>query len=153
MLQLSKGICFALLAALLLVIAPINSRFTDIAEAAPEQKDTELAKQMEQIQDNMKKLRKSVKSASDNATSLELLTKIQQATVASKAQTPARAAQVPEAERPKFVAEYRKAMASLLQELCKIETAILDGDNAKAEELFKTLKKVEDDGHEKFSNE
>ena len=147
MLQFSKSICFILMTAALLVIAPVNSRFAEAAE------DTELAKQMEVIQDNLKKLRKSVKSAAENAQSLESLDKMQQATVASKAMTPAKAKSVPEAERAKFLAGYRKDMAALLEHLCKIEMALLDNDNAKAEELFKGLKKVEDDGHEKYSDE
>jgi hypothetical protein len=147
MLQISKGICLALLAASLLVIAPVNGRFAQAAE------DTELMKQMEAMQDHLKKLRKSIKDPKENAASLETLTKFQEATVLSKQQVPARAAMVPEAERPKFIAAYRKEMAALLEHLCKIEVAILDGDNAKAEELFKGLKKIEDDGHEKYSNE
>ena len=115
--------------------------------------DTELAKQMEVMQDAQKELRKSIKSAEGNPTSLEALTKFQQATVASKALVPAKAAALPEAEKAKFVAAYRKDMNALLSHLIQIEVAILDGDQAKAEELFKGLKKIEDDGHEKFSDE
>jgi hypothetical protein len=147
MLQFSKNVCFITAAALLLVIAPVNSRFAQGAE------DSELMKQMEVIQDELKKLRKSIKAPAENAQSLESLDKMQQATVASKAQTPAKAKNVPEAERAKFVAAYRKEMAAMLEHLCKIEVALLDNDNAKAEELFKGLKKIEDDGHEKFSEE
>ena len=147
MMQTSKGICLAVLAAALLVIAPVSDRFASAAE------DTELMKQMEAMQDHLKKLRKSIKDPKENAASLETLAMFQEATVRSKGQVPARAAQVPEAERAKFVAAYRKEMVALLEHLCKIEVALLDNDNAKAEELFKALKKIEDDGHEKFSNE
>jgi soluble cytochrome b562 len=108
---------------------------------------------MEEMNDNLKKLRKSIKNASENAASLETLSKMQHATVAAKVLVPARAAKVPEADRAKFLAGYRKDMAALLEHLCKIEVALLDNDNAKAEELFKGLKKVEDDGHEKYSEE
>jgi hypothetical protein len=41
--------------------------------------DTELAKQMEHIQDAQKKLRKSLKSPAENAASLDALTTMQQA--------------------------------------------------------------------------
>lgn len=133
--------CAALLA------APCGLR---VAAAAAE--DTELAKQMEEMQDHLKKLRRSLKSPEENAASLESLAKIQQATVAAKSETPAKAAQVPEAERAKFVAGYRKDMAALLEHLCKIEVALLDNDNAKAEDLFKEIKQIEDDGHEKYSD-
>lgn len=131
----------------LLVAAPAVTR---IALAAD---DTELAKQMEEMDDELKKLRKSVKDPAANAASLEALTKLQQLTVTSKALVPALAAEKPEAERAKFVAGYRKDMAVMLTHFAQIEVAILDGDNAKAEELYKGLKKIEDDGHEKYSEE
>ena len=138
----------ALLLASLLLAAPFAAtRFAFAAE------DTELAKQMEVMDDEMKKLRKSLKDPATNAASLETLTKLQQITVTSKALTPAKAAEMPEAEKAKFVAGYRKDMAGLLAAYAQIEVAVLDGDNAKAEELFKGLKKVEDDGHEKYSDE
>jgi soluble cytochrome b562 len=146
MLNVNRSICLTILSALLAVgIAPVGP-----ALAA---EDTELAKQMEIVQDHQKKLRKTIKNASDNAASLDALSHMQAATVACKALVPAKAASVPEAERAKFVAGYRKEMAAMLEHLCKIETAVLEGDNAKAEELFKGLKKIEDDGHEKYSEE
>src|SRR5688572_8633068 len=98
MLQFSKSVCFAAAAAFVLVLAPVNSRFAHAAE------DTELMKQMEVIQDEQKKLRKSIKAAAENAQSLESLDKMQQATVLSKGQVPVKAKNVPEAERAKFVA-------------------------------------------------
>jgi hypothetical protein len=151
MIQFNKSVLYMLFAATLMVIAPANSR---LAFAADEKsKDTELSKKMEEIQDNLKKLRKTVKDSASNQQTLETLSKLQQLTIASKSLTPAKAANVPEADRAKFVTGYRKSMASLLEHFCKIETAVLDNDNAKAEELFKQLKKIEDDGHEKYSDQ
>ena len=115
--------------------------------------DTELATKMEEMEDDLKKLRKSVKVAAENQASLETLTRLQATTVACKALVPAKAAEMPEADRSKFVAAYRKDMGALLTHFVQIENALIDGDNAKAEELFKGLKKVEDDGHEKYSDE
>lgn len=147
MLITKRGVPLLLLAGLLLAAPFTATRFALAAE------DTELAKQMEQMDDEMKKLRKSLKDPATNAASLEALTKLQQFTVAAKALTPAKAAEMPEAEKAKFVTAYRKDMAGLLAAYAQIEVAVLDGDNAKAEELFKGLKKIEDDGHEKYSDE
>ena len=147
MLTTKRGVPLLLLAGLLVAAPFTATRFALAAE------DTELAKQMEEMDDAQKSLRKSLKDPATNAASLETLTKLQQLTVTSKALTPAKAAQVPEGERAKFVAGYRKDMAGLLAAYAQIEVAILDGDNAKAEELFKGLKKIEDDGHEKYSDE
>ena len=147
MMTLKKNVAWVLVLAGLVVGSPLAVRPAAAAE------DTELAKQMEVMQDAQKQLRKSIKTAEGNATSLEALTKFQQATIASKALVPAKAAKMPDAEKSKFVAAYRKQMAALLTHLLHIEVAVLDGDHAKAEELFKGLKKIEDDGHEKFSEE
>jgi soluble cytochrome b562 len=152
MVQFNKRILFFLIAAALMVIAPASPRASLAAEPKASG-DTELAKQMEEIQDNLKKLRKTVKDPAANKDTLETLSKLQALTVSSKALVPAKAAGVAEGERAKFVAGYRKDMAALLEHLCKIETAVLDNDNAKADELFKQLKKIEDDGHEKYSDQ
>ena len=146
MLMTKRNIPVLLLAGVLLA-APAVTRLASAAE------DTELAKQMEQMDDEMKKLRKSLKDPAANAASLEALTKLQELTVASKSLVPTKAAALPEAEKAKFVAAYRKDMAGLLAAYAQIEVAVLDGENAKAEELFKGLKKIEDDGHEKYSDE
>ena len=134
----------------LLVAAPVAVVAPRLAAAAD---DTELAKQMEETDDLLKKLRKSLKMPAENPQSLELISKLQQLTVTQKALVPAKAADMPEAEKAKFVTGYRKDMAVLLTHFAQIEMAVLDGDNAKAEELFKGLKKIEDDGHEKYSDE
>jgi hypothetical protein len=147
MLKTNRRASILLLASLLLAAPFTAARLARAAE------DTELAKQMEQMDDEMKKLRKSLKDAASNAASLESLTKLQQWTVTAKALTPAMAAAMPEAEKAKFVAAYRKDMAGLLAAYAQIEVAVLDNDNAKAEELFKGLKQIEDDGHEKYSEE
>ena len=145
MLIRKKSLGLLLLSGLMLAAVPAGT-----VRAA---EDTPLAKAMEEMQDELKKLRKSVKAPAENAASLASLDKIQAATVASKGLVPAKAAKMPEAEKAKFVAAYRKDMAALLAHLVQIEVAILDGDQAKAEELFKGLKKMEADGHEKFSDE
>jgi soluble cytochrome b562 len=145
MLIRKKSLGLLLLSGLMLAAVPAGT-----VRAADE---TPLAKAMEEMQDELKKLRKSVKAPTENAASLASLDKLQAATVASKAMVPAKAAKMPEAEKAKFVAAYRKDMALLLEHLCKIEVAVADGDNAKAEELFKGIKKLEDDGHEKYTDE
>ena len=144
MIRSNKNACLLLLVSLF-AVATVSS---PVARAAD---DTELAKHMEEMQDNLKKLRKSVKSAEENTASLETLAKVQAAAVASKVLVPAKAATVPEADRAKFVAGYRKDMVALLEQLGKIEVALLDNENAKAEELFKALKGIEEAGHEKYS--
>ncbi len=122
--------------------------------AAKEGKEkTELHHRMKEMDDAMKKLRRTLKSADTNADSLDLIAKIEQLAVTCKSMTPSKAATLPEADRPKFIASYRKEMAGLLTEVCKMESAVLDGDNAKAQEIFANLKEMEDKGHDKFNED
>jgi hypothetical protein len=126
------------------------SRAQDEAKRESKAGDTELAKHMEVVEEGMKKLRRSLRKPDTNAESLETLGKIQAATVASKSLTPAKAAKIPEAERQKFVTAYRKDMAKMLNAFIDMEVAVLDGDNAKAMEIHKKMKEIEDEGHKKY---
>lgn len=123
------------------------------AAAAETSEDTELAKQMEIIEDGMKKLRRTLKSADGDAESLKTISAMQAATVASKDLTPARLAKVPEDQKKTFLAGYRKDMAAMLVQLCQIETAVLDGKHDEAQAIHKKLKDVEEEGHEKYAEE
>ena len=69
MIPINKSVLFILLAAALMVIAPASPR---VAFGADEKsKDTELSKKMEDIQDNLKKLRRTVKDAANNKDTLK----------------------------------------------------------------------------------
>jgi soluble cytochrome b562 len=115
--------------------------------------DTELAKQMEVIDGGMKKLRRSLRKAESNKESLETIEKVHAAAVKSKDMVPARAAKVPEAERAKFVAAYKKDMETLIKTVEEMQAAVKDGKNDKALELHKSLKTQEDKGHEKYTEQ
>lgn len=114
---------------------------------------TELNDKMEEMDEALKKLRRTIRSPEQNKESLELITKIEQGALACKGMTPAKAATVPEAERAKFVNAYRKQMADLIVALCQMESAILDGSNDKAQEVYKNIKGIEDKGHEQFTQD
>lgn len=119
----------------------------------PKNLDTPLSKEMETMDEGLKKLRRSLRDPAQNATSLEWIAKIQAATVASKGMTPAMASTIPEADRGKWVINYRKDMAKLLATMAQMEVAVLDGDSAKAQDLYKSLKTQESEGHEKFTQQ
>jgi hypothetical protein len=111
---------------------------------------SDLSKSMEQIDDGMKKLRRSLRSKDANAASLETIAKIETAALAAKSLTPERATTMPSEQQPAFVGEYRKEMDALLISMCNMETAVLDGDNAKAQDIYKQMKQQEEDGHDQF---
>ena len=115
--------------------------------------DTELAKHMEELQDHLKKLRRTLRKAEDNAESLQHIDKALEELVECKALIPAKAANVPEAERAQFVNGYRKDMVAVIMDLCQMELAVLEGNNDRAQEIHKGLKTKEDEGHEKYIDE
>lgn len=113
--------------------------------------DTELAKQMETIEEAMKKLRRTLRKAESNKESLEWIEKMEKAAVKSKELMPAMAAKVPEAERAKFVEGYKKDMEVFIKSVGEMKTAVKEGKNDRALEVYKSMKAQEDKGHEKYT--
>src|SRR5260370_4065521 len=113
-------IVFAAGAALTLPLASWSRRA--LADEPKETKGTksELRNQMEDMDDDFKKLKRTCRKAEQNEQSLKLLTAIQQRCVTCKELTPERAAKVPEADRAKFVKEYRREMAPGTTDFCKM---------------------------------
>ena len=115
--------------------------------------DTELAKQMEVIESGVKKLRRSLRNAESNKESLETIEKVHAAAVKSKDMTPAMAAKMPEAERAKFVENYKKDMEAFIKTMDEMKAAVKDSKNDKAMELYQAIKKQEEKGHEKYTQQ
>jgi hypothetical protein len=134
----------------LAIAAPVSAL---VQEKKGKDKETELHRNMEAMDTGLHALKASVKDATKNAESLATVVEMQAAAQVCKTQTPKMTAEVPEAERAGFVKSYRKQIIVLQQKLLELETALLDGDQAKSEELYRALKKLEEDGHEKFTNE
>jgi hypothetical protein len=139
--------------------APSGMKFVRAAAAQDEKEkkvvdlDTELAKQMEVIDSGVKKLRRSLRKPESNKESLETIEKVYAAATKCKDMTPAMAAKVPEAERAKWVANYKKDMEAFIKTVDEMRTAVKDGKNDKALELHQSLKKQEDKGHEKYTEQ
>jgi soluble cytochrome b562 len=114
--------------------------------------DTELAKQMETIDDSMKKLRRSLRKPESNPDSLKLIEAMEKAATKSKDMVPAKVAKMPEAERAKVVEAYKKDMEAFIKAVGEMKAAVQEGKNDKAQEVYKTLKTQEDKGHEKYTD-
>jgi soluble cytochrome b562 len=113
--------------------------------------DTELAKQMEVIDEAMKKLRRTLRKAESNSESLEWIDKMEKAAVKAKDLAPAMASKIPEAERAKWVEAYKKDMEAMIKTVGEMKAAVKESKNDKAQELYKALKTQEDKGHEKYT--
>lgn len=119
------------------------------ADTAPPQ----LNDHMEAIGDAMGSLRRSVRDPEQDASTLELITKMQTHVLAAKQMVPTKLAELPEAERTALVKKYRASMSDLLAEMCVAERLVLEGRNADAFESVKKLNSMKMQGHEAFKVE
>jgi cytochrome c556 len=111
---------------------------------------TPLEDQMSAMRSAFNKLRKQVADASLNASSLELATKLRAAAEKGVTETPARAAEVPEAERAKFVADYQAKMKEFVAEVQKLEAALKADNNTEAAAILANLGAMQKDGHKAY---
>jgi len=115
--------------------------------------ETQLAQQMETIEDTLKGLRKHLKEPATWPQALEALAEIERLSLACKALAPAAAEKLPEAERAAFVTAYRRTMVDFLMRQLELEAALLDGDAEAAKAAFDRLRAMEDSAHERFAPE
>jgi hypothetical protein len=113
-------------------------------------KKSELANNMEDVDEMMKKLRRSIRKPEADAQSLQLIVDLQKQMLTCKTMTPSKAAKLPESDRPKFIAAYRREMAGVIINFCELEQAILDGDHPKAIDIYKSITDREDKAHDQF---
>ena len=143
------GLGTLLIAALL--AAPMSLLFCSTARAAEEEKKkSELHKKMELIDEGMKKLKRTLRKSDQNETSLKVIGEIMELATVCRDMTPSHAEKLKDADRKKFVDEYRASMTKLIDTMELMKKAVAAGDNDKAKELRTTLKDMEDDGHDKF---
>lgn len=112
-----------------------------------------LEERMHAIEDSIRALRRSLKDPAKQAESLTLLGKLEADIIAAKGETPRMAPKVPEAERPKFLVEYRLEMVSMLEHALAVEKAVLAGNAEAAQQAFEKLRGLEDPAHARFTEE
>jgi hypothetical protein len=125
------------------------------AQARPEKQEQEslLEERMHAIEEELRALRRLVRDPAHSPQALAALARVQAAAVAAKSETPRHAAQIPEAERAKFAADYRREMVLFLERSLGLERALLDGDSEAARAAYDALDAMEDAAHERFAPE
>ncbi|HEU5078905.1 MAG TPA: cytochrome b562 [Opitutaceae bacterium] len=120
-------------------------------EAAAKDRDaTELGDKMDEVGDAFKKLRKQISDASKNASSLELIAVMRKNAEASLNLQPAKTEDVPEADRAKFIADYKKGIHELITKLDALSASLKANDNAAAEKQLKELGSFQRESHKHF---
>jgi soluble cytochrome b562 len=129
-----------------LTIAITLSGHTALAEG----KDTDLAKQMKIISKSIKQLKNQIADPAQQQSSITLVESAKQAAAEAKKLTPAHAADIPEADRPKFITDYQAQMDKLIQDFTDIDTDLHTGKYDDAQKTFADLGGVKKDGHKEF---
>ena len=129
--------------------APVEAARQDEAT----EDDSPLLKDMEVIQDQLKFLRRNLKKPEENPASLAALQEMQRAAVACKGMSFPMADRAEGEAKAELIKGYKLETIGLIESMLQMERALLEGDNDKARELYKTVKAFEDSGHEKFLEE
>lgn len=111
---------------------------------------TELEDRMDEMGAAFKKLRRQITDATQNASSLELVAKLSAGAEKAAKLTPAKASDLPEAERPKFIADYQSEMKVLQEQLAKLSAALKANNNADAEKVLKDIGAMQRKDHKTF---
>jgi hypothetical protein len=120
------------------------------AAAHGKHKHTELGDHMEKMGRAFRTLGRQVNDASKNEDSLRLVRIIQTNAEAAQKLEPAKTADIPEADRAKFVADYRERINGLLRDLSSLADALKAGNNVEAANVVQKVKKDMQDGHHEF---
>ncbi len=137
-----------LLAVLFAFPAVVLVRADGQKKPAPD--ETELEGKMDSMSQAWKKLKRQAADATKNAESLQLVATLRSAAEEAAKLEPAKAADVPVADRAKFVAEYRVGIKKLIAALTQLETALQAGKNDEADKLVADIGALQKAGHKEF---
>jgi soluble cytochrome b562 len=148
----------------LLVLSPVISAAADtpaappppttapaVPAAAPDtEKKTELEMRMDRIGKAFRKLKKQVADPAQNASSLDLLTKMEDAAKEAIDLTPEKAADLPEDQRAKFEDDFKAGIRGLQDIFAKLREALTAGKNDDAVKIVSDLGDYEKKEHKEF---
>ena len=134
-----------------LLYAPAGFVLRGEAPARQPQEETELERSMEIMAGAFRKLKRQVADVSKNTESLQLVATMRTAANEGLKLAPAKTADVAEADREKFIAEYRKEMRKLIEDFGKLEAALQAKKNGEAVILVEAISSIQKTGHRVFT--
>lgn len=112
--------------------------------------DTKLALYMKDINKGLRGLRSTLREPERNAESIAAVRELQILITKSRAEDPARTAELPEDQRAAYALEYQKMMLDFGMKVMELESALLEGDNEAAQAVWKDVNGMKSPAHEKF---
>ncbi len=119
--------------------------------AEPPKKSPGIKTEMSKMKDGLKALSKDLADPKKTAACLDTVMSMEDAMQMCKLNEPPTAAKLEKEEKAKNIAEYKKALIGVQRDLLDLETAILDNDMKKAQELADKVASDKGPAHEKFN--
>ena len=134
--------------------APAAPAAPAASAAAPSSEDkTDLDKQMDTISKAMRKLKKQLPDATQNDSSLTLIGQMIDGAKGSLTMTPAKAADLPDDQKAKFVADYKAGIQGLVDKLTALQDLVKAGKTDEAVATLADIGKYEGKEHKEFRKE
>ncbi len=108
---------------------------------------------MSGIAKDFRALRKQVKDPAQTDSSLQLVKDMEARAAKAKTFAPAKAKDIPDADRAKFLADYEKSIDGLNDEFQKLEQQVKDGKSDDALATMDQIQATKREGHKKFNAE
>ena len=96
-------------------------------------------------------LRKQIKDPAQKDSSLQLVKDMEDHAAKAKTFDPSKSQGIPEADREKFLADYRKSMDGLSDQFQKLQAQIKDGKLDEASAALDEIQNTKREGHKKFN--
>ena len=110
----------------------------------------DLEHNMKQIGDIFKAVGGSLKDPAKNAENAAAAAKISALFTLTKAQTPSHFSDIPEARRGEAMKAYQDMIQQCIDLSDQLQQAFLANDNALANEIYRKMKDLKQDGHDQF---
>ncbi len=115
--------------------------------------DTPLEKQMQIMARSIKQLSGQIADPAKQQSIVTLMETLKQAASDAKGLDPRKAASVPQADRERFLADYRAQIDKLSAAFNQIEEAVSTGKYDQAKTLLSALGPIKKEGHTKFKQD
>jgi hypothetical protein len=103
--------------------------------------------EMEQI---FRELRVQISDPNQNASSLEMVGRLKENSVAARGTMPPMIAKLPSAQQPAKLAAYKQQMSKLIGQEDELQKALRAGQNARAADILKAIIATRQEGHAQF---
>jgi soluble cytochrome b562 len=117
------------------------------------EQDTPLEMQMQILARSMKKLSMQINDPAKQQENVTLIESLKQAAITSTGLEPRKTASIPQADRDKFLADYRAQIGKLSEAFTQIEDSVKTGKYDEAKALITRIGSIKKDGHSKFKQD